>query len=139
MYQNMTPDLMRADIAKLNKRIEKLRETITETERSRDAIEHTLNYYMAPPVKPLSTTHKDVDPDSLREMRLRDAVRYLAERNNGEFHSTTGRELIVAAGIIKDTHSRQAIYQLVSEWSLFEKVRRGVYKIVTAEPIRAVQ
>ena len=139
MCQKMTPDLMRSDLTKLEKRIDKLRETLTETEKTRDAIEHTLNYYTAPPSKPLSVSHQDVDPDNIRDMKLKEAVLYLAERNNGEFHSSTGRELIVAAGVIKDIHSRQAIYQLLSDWSLFEKVRRGVYKISDVEQIRAVK
>lgn len=129
MCQKMTPAVMRNDLEKLEKQIEKLRATLTEREGLRNAIQRTLDYYMAPPSKPLSRAHQDINPDDIRDMKLKDAVMYLAERNHGEFHSSTGRDLIVAAGVVKETHSRQVIYQLMTDWSLFEKVRRGVYRL----------
>ena len=128
----MTADIQ-IDIDKLNNRIEKIRGTLHEAEETRDALQRTLEFYLHPQAKDgPKQAHYDVGPDDLRGMTLREAVLYLAQRNNGELHSTAARGLIVASGVIQETSSRQVIYHLMSGWSLFENVRRGVYKLSAA-------
>ena len=134
----LTPDDIRSDIDKVNKRIERIRATLTDAEQTREALQRTLDFYLQPPSK-APRAHQDVSSEDLRNMKLKEAVSYLAERNAGEFHSTTARGLLIEAGVIHEANARQTIYQLLSTWNLFESVRRGVYRLVEASIIKAVK
>ena len=134
----LTPDDIRSDIYKVEKRIERIRATLADAEQIREALQRTLDFYLQPPSK-APRAHQDVNSDDLRNMKLKEAVSYLAERNGGEFHSTTARDLLIEAGVIQEAHSRQTIYQMLSTWNAFENVRRGVYRLVEASIIKAVK
>ena len=134
----VTPDGIRSDIDKVNKRIERIRATLSDAEQIRDALQLTLDFYLQPPSK-APRAHQDVSSDDLRNMKLKEAVSYLAERNAGEFHSTPARDLLIEAGVIHEANSKQTIYQLLSTWNAFENVRRGVYHLVEAPMIKAVK
>ena len=134
-----TQDDIRSDLVKVNKRIERIRATLDEAEQIREALKRTLDFYFQSPSKPLSRAHKDVGPDDLRDMKLKEAVSYLAERNAGEFYSTPARDLLIEAGVIREENSKQTVYQLLSTWEAFESVRRGVYRLVESPIIKAVK
>ncbi len=127
---DITKVSIQSEIKSLNRKADRLRLSLSDTERRRDALVLTLEHFEPELAKSRRQMSVDIDIDELRGMRIEDAVVRIAERNNGALISTYAREALVEAGVLTGSQTSNALWTILDRSERFVREAKGRYRLV---------
>ena len=134
LMPDITMKAIQKEIDALARRIDRLRATLENDERHRDALQLTLEHFQpAQKQKRRRATTLIVSPDELRDKSLDEALVYIAERNEGVVPSTAAREVLIAAGVLTGSQLGNRLWAALDRSERFEREAKGRYRLVTKE------
>lgn len=129
---------IRKAIVDLDGKIARLKARLAETQKQREALSGTLDYfYPKKTAQKRSALQIVVNPDELRSKTLDQALLHIAELNDGTVVSTSAREALMEAGILRGNQATAsaALCDALSSSDQFRRESKGRYVlIVNAEP-----
>ena len=129
---DITMHAIQAAIDTLTRKVDRLRSTLEDTERRRDALALTLHHFQEPshPAKRRRATTLDVEPAELQGKTLDEALIYIAEQNDGIVPSTAARQVLTDAGVLKGTQIGNRLWAALDRSDRFERVAKGQYRLL---------
>ncbi len=130
-------------ITELDSKIARLETRLSETRKQREALVGTLDYFF--PKKSSPKAKRPVphvtNPDVLRGKTLDEALLLIAEMNDGIVASTSARESLMEAGVLRGTQATASatLCDALSTSRLFRRESKGRYSLVEDQPISLVE
>ncbi len=127
---DITMESIRSEIESLNRKVDRLRAALSDTERRRDALMLTLEHFEPGSPKRRRQVALDINSDELRGMHPEDAAVLIAERNGGVLVSTYAREALVEAGVLTGSQTSNALWTILDRSERFVREAKGRYRLV---------
>lgn len=128
--KQLTLESLKSDIDALNKNIDRLKTSLQEAEREREALQLVIRRYSETPKKRRRTSIVlRIDPSELTGMPLETALIHIAKNNSGQIQSTPVRNLLVEAEVLTGSQPGSALWHELDSSDRFERVSRGVYRL----------
>ena len=132
--KTLTMDVLQEDIKSLNSKIDRLKASLQEAERERDATLLVIAKYSEMPKKRvLRNAYLGINSDSLKGMTLEVALIHIAKCNNGIVRSSPARELLKEAGILNGAQNGHKLWNTLQLSEHFEKVAYGTYRLIDGQ------
>ena len=128
--KTLSLDSIKADIDDLDKKINRLESSLEKSRHERDALLLVLERYSEKPKKALPKDSIEVSIEEVMNLKLEDALIYIARKNGGTLNSTAARGLLEDAGILNGSQNGNSLWNALKSSSHFQKVSRGVYRLV---------
>ena len=129
---DITAHVLQVEIDTLTRKVDRLRATLEDVERRRDALVVTLQHFQQP--SPSSNRRRattlDVEPTELQDKTLEEALIYIAERNGGIVPSTAARHVLTEAGVLTGSQIGNRLWAALDRSVRFERVAKGRYHLL---------
>ena len=132
MSDIITMIAIQEEIDKLTRKVDRIRTTLKEVERRRDALAITLQHFLkpSPTTKRRRVTMLEVEPAELQGKTLDEALIYIAEQNGGIVPSTAARHVLTEAGVLTGRQIGNRLWVALDRSDRFERVAKGRYRLL---------
>ena len=129
---DITVDTIQSEIDALTRKIDRIRATLEDAERRRDALALTLQHFQEPstPAKRRRATTIDIEPAELQGKTLDEALIYIAEQNDGMLQSTAARKVLTEAGVLKGNQIGNRLWAALDRSDRFTRETKGRYRLI---------
>ena len=134
MSDIITMIVIQEEINTLTRKVDRMRATLEDAERRRDALALTLQHFQkpSPSAKPRRATTLDIDPDDLHGKTLDEALIYIAEQNGGIVPSTAARHVLTEAGVLTGSQVGNRLWSALDHSERFTRESKGRYRLLEA-------
>ena len=124
---DITVDTIQSEIDALTRKIDRIRATLEDAERRRDALALTLQHFQepSPPAKRRRATTLGVELAELQGKTLDEALIYIAEQNDGIVASTAARQVLTEVGVLTGNQIGNRLWSALDRSDRFEREQRG--------------
>lgn len=129
---DITANSIQSEIDTLTRKVDRIRATLKDAERRRDALTLTLQHFQEPSAsaKPRRGTTLDVEPDELHGKTLDEALIYIAEQNDGMLSSTAARQVLTEARLLTGNQMGNRLWSALDRSDRFERETKGRYRLL---------
>ena len=134
---DITAHSIQHEIDTLTRKVDRIRATLEDTVRRRDALALTLQHFEpSPPSRHRRATTLDIEPTELQGKSLDEALIYIAERNDGIVQSTGARHLLTEAGLLTGSQVGNRLWSALDHSERFMRESKGRYRLLD-DPLEA--
>jgi hypothetical protein len=124
---------LQAELEDVSRKLESVSTALALLDGTPPPLSHRVALAQANPAH----TPVSVDVDSLRGLRQVDALTKIAQQGGGQFETTVAKKLLLQAGLISNPkNANNILFSVIQRSGKFEKVDRGVYRLIGEKPER---